>query len=171
VDLAPFHGWIVFIHIVGVFAFLLAHGVSAGVLLRLRSERDPGAVRTLLDLSRRSLGIMGIGALVWLVAGILAGFSGNGGAGYWTTGSYWIWASLVVAILIIGLMTPFGRLYLNKVRGAVGIDPKTGAFDASKPVDPAALDAAINSGRPMLLAAIGFVGLAVLAYLMMFKPF
>ena len=166
-DLAPFHGWIVFIHIVGVFAFLLAHGVSAGVMLRLRSERDPGAVRTLLDLSRRSMNVMGVGALVWLVAGILAGFSGN----YWTTGRYWIWASLVVAILIIAVMTPWGRLYLNKVRAAVGIDPKTGAIDASAPVDAAQLDAAINSGKPMLLATIGFVGLAVLAYLMMFKPF
>lgn len=170
-DLAPFHGWIVFIHIVGVFAFLLAHGVSAGVMLRLRSERDPAAVRTLVDLSRRSMGIMAVGALVWLVAGILAGFSGNGGAGYWTTGRYWIWASLVIAFAIITLMTPFGRLYLNKVRAAVGIDPKTGAIDATAPVDAAQLDAAINSGRPLLLAAIGFVGLAVLAYLMMFKPF
>jgi hypothetical protein len=167
VDLAPFHGWIVFIHIVGVFAFLLAHGVSAGVMLRLRSERDPAAVRTLVDLSRRSMAVMSIGALVWLIAGILAGFSGN----YWTTGRYWIWASLLIAFAIIGIMTPFGRLYLNKVRAAVGIDPKTGAINTSAPVDAAQLDAAIKSGRPMLVATIGFGGLAVLAYLMMFKPF
>jgi len=167
VDLAPFHGWIVFIHIVGVFAFLLAHGVSAAVLLRLRSERDPAAVRTLLDLSARSMIAMAIGGLVWLVSGILAGFSGN----FWTTGRYWIWASLVIAFVIIGVMTPWGRLYLDKVRAAVGIDPKTGTIDALAPVDPAALDAAIKSGRPMLLAGIGFGGLIVLAYLMMFKPF
>lgn len=166
-DLAPFHGWIVFIHIVGVFTFLLAHGVSAGVLLRLRSERDPAAVRTLLDLSRRSMVAMSVGALVWLVAGILAGFSGN----YWTTGRYWIWASLVVALVIGGVMTPFGRLYLDRVRRAVGIDPKTGAIDASAPVDPARLDAAIKSGRPLTVALIGFVGLAVLVYLMRYKPF
>lgn len=167
-DLSPFHGWIVFIHIVGVFAFLLAHGVSAGVILRLRSERDPAAVRTLLDFSRRSMYVMIVGGLVWLVAGILAGFSGN----YWTApGHRWIWASLVIAFVIIGVMTPWGRLYLDKARLAVGIDPKTGAIDAAMPVDQAALDAALKSGRPMLLATIGFVGLAVLAYLMMFKPF
>jgi hypothetical protein len=166
-DLGPFHGWIVFIHIVGVFAFLLAHGVSAGVMLRLQSERDPAAVRTLVDFSRRSMVVMAIGGLVWLVAGILAGFSGN----YWTTGRYWIWASLVIAIVIIGVMTPWGRLYLNKVREAVGVDVKSGAIDASATVDPARLEAAIKSGQPMLLAAIGFGGLIVLAYLMMFKPF
>jgi hypothetical protein len=167
VDLTPFHGWIVFIHIVGVIVFLLAHGVSAAVMLRLQNERDPGAVRTLVDLSRRSIGIMSIGALVWLLTGILAGFSGN----YWTGGHYWIWASLVIGFVIIGVMTPFGRLYLNKVRAAVGIDIKTGAINASAPVDAAQLDAAITSGRPMLVAAIGFGGLIVLAFLMMLKPF
>ena len=166
-DLSPFHAWIVFAHIIGVFVFLIAHGVSVGVVLRLRSERDPAAVRTLVDLSRRSILVMSVGALVWLVAGILAGFSGN----YWTTGRYWIWASLVVAFVVIGVMTPFGRLYLNRVRVAVGIDVKTGAVDANAPVDAAALEAAIMSGRPMLLAAIGAGGLVVLAWLMMFKPF
>jgi hypothetical protein len=167
VDLAPFHGWIVFAHIVGVILFLLAHGVSAGVLWRLQGEREPVAVRTLLDLSRRSMIAMSIGGLIWLVFGILAGFSGN----YWTTGTYWIWASLIIAFVIIGIMTPFGRIYLNRVRTVVGIDEKTGAIDAGKPVDPVALEAAIKSGQPMLLLAVGVIGLIVLAYLMMFKPF
>lgn len=166
-DLAPFHGIIVFAHILGVFVFLLAHGVSAGAMLRLRSERDVGAIRTLLDLSRRSMLVMSVGFLIWFFAGILAGFSGN----YWTTGRYWIWASLAVALVVIGVMTPMGRFYLNRVRTAVGIDPKTGAIDASATVDPAALETAIASGRPMLLAGIGVVSLAVLAGLMIFKPF
>ena len=51
-DLAPYHLWIVCIHVVGVFLFLIGHGVSAGVVWRLRTERDPVAVRTLLDFSR-----------------------------------------------------------------------------------------------------------------------
>jgi hypothetical protein len=38
-------------------------------------------------------------------------------------------------------------------------------------VDPQALEAAIMSGRPILLAAIGLGGLVVLTWLMMFKPF
>ena len=37
-------------------------------------------------------------------------------------GTYWIWVSLVLAIVIIGLMTPMGRLYLNRIRAAVGVD-------------------------------------------------
>ena len=170
-DLSPFHGWIVFAHILGVFLFLIAHGVSVAAVLRLHSERDPAALRTLLDLSRRSMTAMGVGFLVWFASGILAGFSGNGGAGWWTSGRYWIWASLAVAVAVMGIMTPMGRIYLNRVRAAVGIDPRTGVIDSAATVDPVALEAAIGSGRPVLLASIGVVSVAVLAWLMMFKPF
>jgi hypothetical protein len=166
-DLAPFHLWIVWIHVVGVFLFLLGHGISAGVMWRLRTEREPVAVRTLLDFSRRSMTLMSIGALIWLVFGITAGFSGN----YWTSGSYWIWASLAIAIATIILMTPFGRIYLNRVRAAVGIDRKTGAVDSAAVVDADALNAAIMSGRPMLVAAVGVGTVVVLSWLMYFKPF
>jgi cytochrome c biogenesis protein CcdA len=170
-SVSDLHTWIVFLHIAGVLIFLLAHGVSAGVMLRLRSERDPGAVRTLVDFSRRSMIWMSVGALIWLVAGIAAGFTGRGGAGWWTTGTYWIWASLAIAIAIIIVMTPWGRMYLNRVRAAVGVDPKTGAVDPSFQVDQASLDAAIASGKPELLATIGVGGVIVLAWLMIFKPF
>ena len=53
-DLAPYHLWIVWIHVVGVFLFLIGHGVSAVVAVADAPERDPAAVRTLLDFSRRS---------------------------------------------------------------------------------------------------------------------
>lgn len=166
-DLAPFHQWIVFAHILGVFGFLVFHGVSVAVLFRIRHERDPHTLRTLLDLSNRSLIGMGIGFLVWFIAGVLAGFSGN----FWTTGRLWLWASLIVAIVVVALMTPLGRFYVDRVRRAVGVDPKSGKVDPAFTPDPAAIDAAARSGRPMLVAAIGFGGVAVLTWLMMFKPF
>jgi hypothetical protein len=166
-DISGLHTTIVFIHIVGVFLFLLAHGVSAAVLLRLRSERDVAAVRTLLDLSRRTWSVMMIGAALWFFGGILAGFSGN----YWTTGRYWIWASLFVAVATVLVMTPLGSFYFNRVRAAAGFDSKTGAVDPNATVDAAALHAALTSGRPILLATLGLGAIAVLAWLMIFKPF
>lgn len=169
--MSDLHTWIVFLHVAGVVIFLVAHGVSVGVVLRLRAERDPVAVRTLLGLSRSSLIMAGVGAAIWLVAGIVAGFTGNGGAGWWTTGRYWIWVSLVLAIVIIGLMTPMGRIYLNRIRMAVGVDPKTGAVAPGFQVDPQALDAAVSSGQPTALAVIGVGGLLALLWLMIFKPF
>ncbi len=101
------------------------------------------------------------------MGGILAGFSGN----YWTTGRYWIWVSLAIALIVMIAMTPWGRLYLNRVRTAVGIDPKSGEIDSEAVADPAAVDAAIASGRPLLLAGLGLGAVAVLAWLMIFKPF
>lgn len=166
-DLSQFHGLIVIVHVLGVLLFALAHGVSAAVLWRIRSERDPAALRTLLDLSRRSMNVMSVGFLAWFLAGVLAGFTGN----WWTSGRLWIWVSLVLAIVITGLMTPMGRFYLNRVRTVLGVDPKTGKYDPTVQVDSAAVEAAIASGQPALVAAIGISGLAVIAWLMMAKPF
>jgi predicted integral membrane protein DUF2269 len=167
-DLSWTHAYIKYVHVLGVFLFLIGHGVSVMVLLGMRRERDPGTLRTLLSFSTRSMGLMGVGAAIWLFSGIYLGFSGN----YWTTGSYWIWASLAIAIVTIGVMTPMGRLYLNRVRIALGQDP-TGKTSPPIPaeVDAVALEAAVKSGRPMALAVIGFGALAVLAWLMMFHPF
>ncbi len=166
-DLAPFHGLFVFVHVLGVFLFLLAHGVSAAVMLRIRGESDVVALRTLLDLSRRTFAAMAAGFLIWFFSGVLAGFSGN----FWTTGRYWIWAALAIGVLVVGIMTPLGRSYFERLRAALGIDAKTGVVDPNASVDPAAVEALVASGRPMLLAAIGVGGVVVLSWLMMFKPF
>jgi hypothetical protein len=118
-DISRFHGLIVSIHVIGVILFVVAHAVSAVVVLLVRRERDPVKLRRFLTLSRQSLLVTFIGLAAWFLGGILAGFSGN----WWTSGRYWIWASLVLAVVLIGLMTPMGRIYLNRVREAVGIDP------------------------------------------------
>jgi hypothetical protein len=166
-DISGFHGVIVQAHIVGVLLFVVAHAVSAFVLLRLISERNPEKVRRLLTLSSKSLLVAGIGFLIWFICGVTAGFSGN----WWTSGRYWIWASLAIAIIVTGVMTPMGRIYLNRIREAVGIDPKTGKVNASAPVDVAAVDAAVATGQPAILAAIGIGGLVLLFWLMIAKPF
>ena len=166
-NISGFHTALVTLHVLGVIVFLMAHGVSAAVLLRIRSERDPNALRALLDLSRRTMIVMSVGFLVWFLAGIAAGFSGN----WWTSGRWWSWVSLAIAIVVTAVMTPLGRFYLDRVRVALGLDKKTGALDPTFNVDPAAVDAAIASGRPALLAAIGVGALIVLGWLMVAKPF
>jgi hypothetical protein len=167
-DLAPYHQSIVFVHMLGVFGFLLAHGVSAGVLFRLRTERDPIAVRTLVDLSAQSFRARDVSGLVFFFSGILAGFSG----GHWASGKLWIWASLVVLFVVGGVMTPLGKSYIDRVRSAVGIDPKAKRGQSVLgDVDHAALDEATLSGRPVVLGVLGLGGIVALAWLMMFKPF
>ncbi|MGB7838094.1 MAG: hypothetical protein WBL40_08285, partial [Terrimicrobiaceae bacterium] len=60
VDLYP---WIVFLHVVGVLLFFIAHGTSMAVGFRLKRERDPARVRALLELTDRKslLALRGVG--------------------------------------------------------------------------------------------------------------
>ena len=163
-DLYP---WLVFVHVAGAFTFVLGHGASAIAAIRLRTEREPARVRALLDLSSSSLTSAYIGLLLLLAAGIAAGFA----HGWW--GQLWIWSALVLLVLIAGAMYPLGSQYYAKVRHAVGLRTYQDKKDDPDPVpsSPAELDALLSSNRPGLLAAIGGLGLLVIIWLMVFKPF
>ena len=43
------YSWWVYLHILGAFAFVFAHGASAFAAFRIRATRDPAQIRTLLD--------------------------------------------------------------------------------------------------------------------------
>lgn len=164
------HPWIVYAHILGAFAFAAGHGVSATVAFRLRSERDPARIGTILDLSTSSLSgtsLMSIGFVLLFLSGIAAGFTGE----YW--GSGWIWLSLGLLVVITGLMTPLGGMHYNKVRAAIGQKSPRDKSDAPPP-DPLPadqLDQLLLSPRPWILAAVGGVGFAMIVALMLLKPF
>lgn len=162
-DLYP---WLVFVHVVSVILAFLGHGASAATALRLRSERDPVRIAALLDLSQWSLTAAGVGILVVLVSGIVAGIV----RGWWGQG--WIWLSLVLFVVVGGLMTPLGGSYLNQVRRAVGVPTRDTKGDAAaRPLEPAELEVLLRSPKPMQVAALGIAGLVVITWLMMFKPF
>ena len=86
--------WFVFLHVLGVFGFLMAHGVSISVAFALRRERNFERVQTLLNLSASSIEVM-LGSLaVLILSGVITGFMGH----WWGKG--WIWLSLVVLVAI-----------------------------------------------------------------------
>lgn len=157
--------WLTLLHVVGGFGFAMAHGVSAFTALKLRRERDPVRVNALLDLSRYSLPISTASLLVALISGIASGFVG----GYW--GHAWIWVSIGVLVVLFVIMGWGGVKHYDEVRHAVGV---AGVYDHGKPVpdaDPAALARLLDSARALQLAAVGFIGLAVILWLMVLKPF
>jgi len=159
--------WIVLLHVLGAFGFVFAHGASGFAAFRIRSERDPARVAALLDMSGTSLGLMYVSLLILLIGGITAGFMG----GYW--GSLWIWVAIGVLVLVIGAMYPMGSQHYAKVRRAVGIkaygDPKDAV--PPEPLSGPELEAILSSSRPFALAAIGGIGLGVIIWLMVVKPF
>ena len=154
------YSWIVFLHVAGAFGFLLAHGVSVAVLLRLRTERKRDRITTLLDLSSSSMTGFYASTVVLLAAGTLAGFVGN----WWRM--VWIWASLGLFLAIAASMYPLATAYLRRVRAAVGKRPSGAPMASDEEIDEL-----LGSGRPVLIAVIGFGGLLVILWMMMFKPF
>lgn len=87
--------WIVLLHVIGAFGFILAHGVSAFVAFRLRSEREPVRVAAMMDVSTTSLALLYVSLLVLLVAGIAAGLVG----GHFSR--LWIWIALAVLVAVM----------------------------------------------------------------------
>lgn len=160
--------WIVLVHVIAAFAFVLAHGTSVFVALRLRGERDRDRVAALLDVSGTSIGLLYIALLVLLVAGIAAGIVGG------HFGRLWIWVALGVLTVIIGAMYAIGTTYYIRLRKAVGAQlaqkPKPGE-PPPELATPEELAALLDSSRPYVLAAIGGIGLIVIVWLMALKPF
>ncbi|HEX6401137.1 MAG TPA: hypothetical protein VF108_11820, partial [Actinomycetota bacterium] len=108
------HRWWVFLHIAGAFGFLMAHGVSAYVTLRLPKERDPARVSQLLELSASSVGFMWNSIGLLLIGGIAAGFTGQ----FWGQG--WIWAAIVILVVVMAAMFAMGTTWAKRLRTISG---------------------------------------------------
>lgn len=148
--------WWKYVHIVGGLGFLSAHGATAAVAFRLRKERDPARIRALLDLSRSTRPWMYVSLLVLLVAGVVDGFKG----GWWDQG--WIWSALILLTMMLVAAFPLAVPYYIRVRRAV---------EDGSAITPAELDALLLSPRPIVIAVVETVGIAVIVWLMVLKPF
>ena len=158
------YSWVLVLHVASLAIFFVSHGAAAAVAFRLRRERDPARVRTLLELSSSAVGItMSVSLLIGFAAGIWLGFLGN----WWGQG--WIWASIAVLIVVAVLMTPLAAMPLRRLRAAAGIVPRKGAD--SPAADDAELERLLSGWNPWPTAAVGAGAIVVLVWLMFFKPF
>ncbi len=148
--------WWRFVHVVGAFGFLAAHGATAAVALRLRKERDPAKIRALLGLSRSTRPWMYVSLLVLLAAGIVGGFLGH----WW--GQAWIWVALILLVVLLLAAFPLAVPYYMRVRKAVAEDATT---------TPDELAELLMSPRPIVIAVVETAGIVVIVWLMVFKPF
>jgi hypothetical protein len=159
------YSWLVFLHVLGIFGFLTAHGVSASVFFTLKHERNVDRICTLLQLSSGSARIMVISLLTLLISGIITAFLGH----WWRYG--WIWLSLALLIAIYAGMSLLGTRILNEVRMGVGLPSAYGQPPRPERFNAEELNARLEQIHPYRLALIGFGGLVLIAWLMMFKPF
>jgi uncharacterized membrane protein YhhN len=144
------YSWLRFLHLLGLAAFLISHGVTAGAALALRGPASP-ASRGLLRLSLVSGAVAFPALLLLIVTGVWMGFAAH----LWGKG--WMWTSVVVFVAIVMAMGWIANGY-------------RAARDATKESDDV-LGERLGRTRPIAAIWIGSVGLLVLLYLMVFKPF
>ena len=158
----------VFLHVVFVFGYLLAHGVSASVSYAIKKERDVNRIRVLLDLSAASYPAMLWTLLAIVVFGLTAAFINMV---WWRMG--WIWVSIVVLVVIVVLMAIYGSAVFGEIRKAIGLPymVKGKPFPAEPVKSDEEIYAVIAKINPTLLLVVGYGGFAVIAWLMRVKPF
>ncbi len=156
-----------FLHVLSAMAYFLFHGAVASVTFALR--RNPGPTRidalsAVMVFAYRGAPTAGV---VLVLTGIIMGFQGR----WW--GDRWLWASLGLLLVIGLLMNRLGKPYLTQDFGSERI---AGAGSPGDPMQPKAGEG-VSAGlrafffNPMFFAVTGLIGLAVVLWLMMFKPF
>ncbi|MDP1830188.1 MAG: DUF2269 family protein [Archangium sp.] len=147
--------WLRLLHLLGAFGFIAAHGATVAATFKLRTERDPVRVGAMLELSRATRGLMYGSFLLLVGAGIATATLG----GWWHSG--WLWTSIGLLTLLFVAAFPLAVPYFRAIRAEL----------AKAPVDQAKLDALLSSPRGLWLAWIETVGLLLIIYLMVLKPF
>lgn len=124
-------------------------------------------VRALLLLSTSTFGMMWGGLLLILASGIIGGFMQS----YWGQG--WIWTSLALLIVMVAAMMVYSAPYYGNLRKAAGLPYmiRGKPQPVESPVSDAELARMLESPRALNSAFIGWAGLLVILFLMMFKPF
>lgn len=158
--LAISYNWWKFLHVAGVIAFVLFHGVSAVTALRVRKESDRTRIAIMLQTSGSSLMGMYV-SLLWLVVfGAVAGIQG----GFWNDGWFWISVGLLV---VVGIeMGAVARPYYERVKEAVEVRPSGVPRRSDEE-----LAEILRSPVALWNAVFGFATLLVITWLMIFKPF
>ena len=157
--------YIVLLHVIGAIVFAMAHGVSVAVSLRLRGVQSREQAAALLELSGMAIGGLYVGLLLLLIGGIWAGFAGD----FW--GRLWIWVAIGILVVIVVAMYVLATPYYGRMRAAAGVITDEKQLARYGEIAPDELERMRASSRPIWLAVIGGVGLLVILWLMIVKPF
>lgn len=150
----------IFLHVGSVVSFVAFHAVSMVVLYRIRGERDRKKVLDLVSLSGETTLPMYVSLGAIVLSGIFAAFR------FSRWGDWWLWISIVVLLLTVGLMTAVAKPYFERVKAACEVRPS----GVPRVSDEELAD--ILGGRTAhVIAAIGVGGFVLILYLMVSKPF
>jgi hypothetical protein len=154
------YDWLLFGHILAVAALLINHGVSMYVLYAVRAEDNRQKILDLITLSGRSILPMYISIGLIVVFGLLLALELN------VLGEWWIWLSVIILLVVIGLMSATAKPYFAKVKEACELRPS-----GVPRVSDDELRQILRSSDATVITVIGTIGLVAIFYLMIFKPF
>ena len=159
--------WLIFIHILGSITFFLAHVTSIAMTFQLRRETDFARILALLDLSMSTMVVMFISFLVMGISGLAMPFILR----IWNQG--WIWASIVLMIIVFLYMVLMNEKRYKHLRRMVGLPYMIGGktFPAEEPASQAEVEAHIRKLNVNEMVIIGYVIPMIVLWLMVFKPF
>lgn len=156
--------WLLFLHLGAVFAFMMAHGIHVTIMWKWRYEADPEHGLTLFN------GVPEIHLTRLLIAtvvgsGLILGFVG----GWWR--QWWMWLALALLLAIWGAMYRWGGGFFSLVQGAAerAVEERRSGSGSTAAME--AYRATRLGWQPVGMMALGIGGLAVILWLMIFKPF
>lgn len=150
---------VLYLHILSVFAFLGAHGVSMVVMYRIRAERDRRKILDLVAFSGETTLPMYVSLGAIFLTGIIAGFK------FKAFGEWWVWLAIVLLLAISALMVIVAKPYFARVKLACEVRPS-----GVPRVSDEELGEILRAPTAHVIAAIGAGGLLLILYLMIFKP-
>ena len=151
-----------FLHVLSAMAYFLFHGAVASVTFAIRREPGPTRIEVLSSVMDFAYAGAPIAGVVLVLTGIIMGFLGR----WW--GDRWLWTSLGLLLTIGILMNRLGKAYLTEGFAR--------AREPNPQIRPQA-KVGISGGvraiffNPMFFTLTGLIGLAIILWLMMFKPF
>jgi hypothetical protein len=159
--------WLVFVHVLSVITFFLAHGTSAAMTFQLRKETEFPRIRALLDLSWSTMILMGVSFLIMGLTGVILPFMIH----IWNRG--YIWLSIVLMLFVFIYMAMFNETHYKEVRRLVGLPYMKGnkQMPAEPPSSPEEVAEVLKKTSVTALVAVGYVIPAIVLWLMIFKPF
>jgi hypothetical protein len=159
--------WLKFIHILAGFTFIMGHGVAVAIAFRLKHEKDLVRVQAMFDLSGTMFLVYFLSMIVLFLVGIAITFMG----GWWSSG--WLWASLLLSLVITVWMFHLGERTYQPIRKAFGLPyrEKNKEYDPVEPLPAEERAALIAATNPRLMLWVAYGGFVVVLWLMMMKPF
>ncbi len=158
------YSWLVLLHIFFGFLFLLAHGPHVTAMLKFRGEADPERSVTFFNT------VPNIKFVRYLYVAMGAfGFASAFTTSWWKQG--WPWASLAVFLIISYVMYQYGTGYYNIIQGAAERLIEAKKTNVNLSASQKEFDEARNAPHAMIVSIVGIVGLAIILWLMRFKPF